>query len=106
VTAGYHSILLVPVIPERHAEFVRRFAELRIFELAGERAGLRAARLLRPDAQDEPFIVVAEWDTAEAYRGWLTHPERARVNAELTPLLGGELHGGLYVAAESWGSAT
>jgi heme-degrading monooxygenase HmoA len=83
-------------------EFVRRTSELRIFELAGKLAGLRADRLLRASTPNEPFLVLAEWDTADAYRAWLAHDERARVNSELAPHLDGELRGALYSVAETW----
>jgi heme-degrading monooxygenase HmoA len=99
---GVFSILQLPVLPGRGPELVRRFDELRIFELAGEHAGLRSARLLQPREPDEPFVVVAEWDTAEAYDTWLMHPERARINEELLPLLAGEPRGGLFTAGSEW----
>jgi heme-degrading monooxygenase HmoA len=97
-----YSILEFTVLPGRGPELVRRFDELRIFELAGEHAGLRTARLLQPREPDQPFVVVAEWDTAEAYDTWRMHPERARINEELRPLLAGELRGGLYTAGSAW----
>lgn len=100
--ANFFAILLLPVRHESQDDFVRRFSELRIFALAGHRAGLRAARLLRPADQGEPFVVVSEWDTEESYRAWIADPERTRVNAGLLPFLDGELRGGLYDAAESW----
>jgi heme-degrading monooxygenase HmoA len=97
-----YSILSMPAAAGREDELVRRFAGLRIFELAGKLAGLRAARLLRPSAPNEPFLVLAEWDTADAYRNWLAHDERARVNSELTPLLDGELRGVIYSVVDTW----
>ena len=97
-----HSILSLRAVAGHEDELVRRFAELRIFELAAEHAGLRAARLLRPGAPGDPFLVLAEWDSARDYDRWLAHPERARVNAELAPLLDGDLHGGVYTPAGAW----
>ena len=38
----------------------------------------------------------------DAYHAWLAHDERARVNAELAPLLDGELRGELYSVADTW----
>lgn len=90
------SILELPVAEGAEDAFARRFAELRIFETAGRPGGLLAARLLRPEAPDRPFYVVAEWDAPESYRAWLADPERARVNAPLAPLLAREARGSLY----------
>lgn len=97
-----YSILSMPAAAGDEEELLHRFAELRIFDLAGKLAGLRAARLLRPSTPNEPFLVLAEWDTADAYHAWLAHDERARVNAELAPLLDGELRGELYSVADTW----
>ena len=98
----FFAILQLPVRHDGEDEFVRRFAELGIFELCGSRTGLLAARLLRPADRGEPFVVVSEWDGEESYRAWIADPERNRVNAGLLPFLEGELRGGLYNAAESW----
>jgi heme-degrading monooxygenase HmoA len=100
--SGGYSILELPVACGEADEFVRRFAELRIFELAGRSGGLRGARLLRPERPERPFVVVAEWDAEERYLGWLGDPERSRVNAELAFLLDGEMRGGFYEEAHRW----
>jgi heme-degrading monooxygenase HmoA len=97
-----YSLLQLPAAEGGGDALVRRFAELAVFELAAEHAGLRAAQLLRPGASGDPFLVLAEWDAPESYRAWLEHPARARVNDELARLLDGELRGGLYTAAASW----
>jgi heme-degrading monooxygenase HmoA len=101
-TDPVYSILQVPVSAGGGDELLRRFAELGVFELAAEHAGLCAARLLRPSVPGEPFLVLAEWATAESYQAWLAHPARARVNEQLEPFLGGEPRGGLYAAVVSW----
>jgi len=98
-----YSILELPVRAGDGDELADRFAELRIFELAGRHGGLRSARLLRPLESGRPFVVVSEWDAAESYRAWLADPERTRVNAELLPLLDGELRGGPYEALDGQG---
>ena len=99
---NFFAILLLPVRHDGQDEFVRRFAELGIFELCGQRTGLLAARLLRPADRGAPFVVVSEWDSEESYRAWIADPERTRVNAGLLPFLEGELRGGLYNPVESW----
>jgi len=102
VAVAVVSLLQLRVAPGMGADLVRGFGELRIFELAGEHAGLRAARLLEPREPDAPYLVVAEWDRAEDYDAWLAHPERARVNEQLAHLLAGAPAGGLYTVASAW----
>jgi heme-degrading monooxygenase HmoA len=94
-----HSVLRIPVRGDAADEFADGFGRLRVFEHASRQPGFRAARLLRPLAQGEPFLVVAEWDSLEAYDGWLENPVRERLAAELQPLLGGDMAGGVYRAA-------
>ena len=33
------------------------------------------------------MLVTADWDSPEAYQGWLDNPVRAEIQAELGPLL-------------------
>ena len=67
-----------------------------MFEHARLSGGYRNGRLLRPLAAGEPFLVVAEWDDADAYQRWLDNPVRDELRAALEPLVAGELVGGVY----------
>ena len=58
--------------------------------------GFGGARLLRPVAPGEPYLVVADWDDAAAYQGWLDNPVRAELARQLEPLIDGPLEGGVY----------
>jgi len=95
------SFLRIPVRAGAEDGFVRAFAELRIFEHSRRSGGFRGGRLLRPLAAGEPFLVVAEWDEADAYDRWLDNPVREDLRGGLEPLLAGEIVSGeLYEEAE------
>ena len=95
------SFLRIPVRVGAEDVFVRIFAELRIFEHSRQSGGFRGGRLLRPLAAGEPFLVLAEWDDADAYQGWLDNPVREDLRGGLDPLVAGEVAGGaLYEEAE------
>jgi dihydrodipicolinate synthase/N-acetylneuraminate lyase/heme-degrading monooxygenase HmoA len=83
------SVLSLDVRPGAEDELVRAFAELAVFDHARRSGGFRGGRLLRPAAGGEPFLVVAEWDDADAYRGWLDNPVRAELAARLDALVAG-----------------
>ena len=81
------SVLKLPVRAGSAAAFERRFVELQIFERSRESGGFLGGRLLRPLADSGPFLVLAEWETTEAYQAWLDTPVRAELGAKLEPLL-------------------
>jgi heme-degrading monooxygenase HmoA len=91
-----HSVLRIPVRGDAADEFADTFRRLRVFEHAGRQPGFRAARLLHPIAKGRPFVVVAEWNSLEAYDGWLENPVREQLAAELEPLLADDLSGEVY----------
>jgi heme-degrading monooxygenase HmoA len=91
------SVLVLPVRAGAADAVARAFAELEIFEHSRRSGGFRGGRLLRPIDDGEPFLVVAEWDDADAYRRWLANPVRERLRAGLEALVpGGELVGTVY----------
>ena len=91
------SVLRIAVRPGAEAEFVRRFAEARVFEHSHASGGFLGGRVLRPLDAGEPFLVVAEWETPEAYQGWLDNPVREELSATLGPLTADDVgHGGFY----------
>jgi heme-degrading monooxygenase HmoA len=62
------------------------FAEFEIFEHSRQSGGFLGGRLLRA-LDGGGYLVVAEWEDAKAYQGWLDNPVRADVGAQLEPLL-------------------
>ena len=91
------SVLPLVVRPGAEDDLVRLFADLAVFEQARRSGGFVGGRLLRPLAAGDPFLVIADWDSADSYRDWLENPVRAELAARLEPLLADEVApGGLY----------
>jgi heme-degrading monooxygenase HmoA len=88
------SVLRIPVRAGAEDDFVRTFAELGIFGHSRRSGGFRSGRLLRPLFAGDPFLVVAEWDDANAYQRWLDNPVREELRGRLDPLVGGDVGGG------------
>jgi heme-degrading monooxygenase HmoA len=81
------SVLFFSVLPGRRGEFVAGFQKLQVLQRASSQQGFRHGQLLVPaDASDE-VLVTADWDSPEAYQGWLDNPVRGEIQAELGPLL-------------------
>lgn len=94
---GIVSVLWLRVLPGKEEEVVRFYEQERIFERSRESGGFRSGRLLEPLVPGAPFVVIAEWDDAAAYQGWLDNPVRAELGEQLIPLLDGEpAPGSLY----------
>jgi heme-degrading monooxygenase HmoA len=68
------------------ADLAAAFAQFEIFECSRQSGGFLGGRLLRA-LDGGGYLVVAEWEDAKAYQGWLANPVRADVNAQLEPLL-------------------
>ena len=81
------SVLRLLPYPDRAADVERLFAELEVFEHSRRSGGFLGGRLLRPLAAGEPFVVIAEWEDAKAYQGWLDNPVRAEIGEHLEPLI-------------------
>jgi heme-degrading monooxygenase HmoA len=72
------------------ADLSAAFADLEIFEHSRRSGGFLGGRLLRP-VEAGPYLVLAEWEDAKAYRDWLDNPIRAELGTQLEPLLAGEV---------------
>ena len=81
------SVLFFSIVPGRRDEFVAGFRRLEVLRRASRQPGFRRSQLhVRVDGSDE-VLVTADWDSPEAYQGWLDNPVRAEIQAELGPLL-------------------
>ena len=87
------SMLRLPVRPGNEDALVHAFAELEIFRHSERSGGFLGGRLLRP-RDGGPFVVMAEWESDDAYRGWLENPVRAELAAHIEPLLIGDVEAG------------
>ena len=81
------SVLFFSILPGRRDEFVAAFMRIGVLRRASKQAGFRRSQLqVSADGRDE-VLVTADWDSPEAYEGWLDNPVRAEIQAELGPLL-------------------
>lgn len=87
------SVLRLAVRPGSEDAIVRAFAELEIFRHSRDSGGFLGGRLLRP-RDGGTFLVIAEWESDHAYRGWLDNPVREELGAHLEPLLAGDIQAG------------
>lgn len=88
------SLLRLPVRSGAEDALVQAFDELRIFERSAESGGFLGGRLLRPVSGAPGVLVVAEWEGASDYRGWLDNPVRDELGRALEPLLEGDVEAG------------
>jgi heme-degrading monooxygenase HmoA len=89
---SFVSVLSISV--REDADLAGAFARLEIFEHSRRSGGFRRGQLLRPIEPGGAYLVIAEWESAEAYRGWLENPVRAEIGAQLEPLLDGDVASG------------
>ena len=95
------SVLGLRPRPGVAEEFTRRFGALEIFEHSLRSGGFMGGRLLQA-LEDDAFLVVAEWETEEDYRRWLDNPVRAKLGAELEPLLDADVASGILYEEVRW----
>ena len=88
------SVLRLVPRPGAGPELERAFAELEVFEHSRRSGGFRGGRLLRPLEQEAAYAVIAEWEDAAAYQGWLDNPVREQLSARLESLLADEVASG------------
>lgn len=90
MAGGVHSTLLLRARPGDGAEIVRRYRELGVFDRVALEPGFRSATLQASADDPDELLVIAHWDSLEAYDGWLASPIRAELSQQLEPLLAGE----------------
>jgi heme-degrading monooxygenase HmoA len=81
------SVLQLAVTPGSEDELVRAFQEQDVFGHSRRSGGFLGGRLLRPLEPGDPVVVIAEWESAESYQGWLDNPIRGELSAAIAPLL-------------------
>ena len=97
------SVLVFSILPGRRDDFVAALGRLQVLRRASRQQGFRGAQLhVSVDGSDEA-LVTADWDSPEAYQGWLENPLRAEMQAELGPLLAAEPVPGVYEVLEDVG---
>jgi heme-degrading monooxygenase HmoA len=84
--AGVSVVSVLRLHARDGADLAAAFAQLEIFEHSRRSGGFLGGRLLRP-VEGGGYLVVAEWEDAEAYRAWLDSPKRVELGTRLEPLL-------------------
>ena len=74
--AGVTVVSVLHLPARAGADLAAAFAELEIFEHSRQSGGFLGGRLLRA-LDGGGYLVVAEWEDAKAYQGWLDNPMRA-----------------------------
>jgi heme-degrading monooxygenase HmoA len=84
------SVLVFKLLPGRRDDFVAGMQRLDVLRRASGQPGFRGSQLhVSLDDEDEA-LVTADWDSPDAYQGWLDNPVRAEIQAELGSLLAAE----------------
>jgi heme-degrading monooxygenase HmoA len=89
------SVLRIPLRPGAVADLARLFVELDVLGHSERSGGFLGGRLLKPLAEGDHALVIAEWETAEDYQGWLDNPVRESLREHIEPLLADDVAAGL-----------
>jgi heme-degrading monooxygenase HmoA len=84
------SVLRLAVRPGSEDALEQSFADLDVFRHSAESGGFLGGRLLRSEGGGH-FLVIAEWEGADSYHGWLDNPVREELAAHIEPLLAGDV---------------
>jgi heme-degrading monooxygenase HmoA len=85
------SVLRLRPLPG--VDLAAAFTELEVFAHSQRTGGFLGGRLLR-SLEGDDYLVIAEWDDAAAYQGWLDSDARAAVGERLQPLMAAEVQAG------------
>ena len=98
------SVLFFSILPGRRDEFVAGFKRLDVLRRASSQPGFRRGQLHVPLDDGDEALVTADWDSPEAYQGWLDNPVRDEIQAELGPLLAADPVGRMFDVIEDVGA--
>ncbi len=90
------SVLRLPVREGCEQDVIRFYEARDVFALAAQVRGFHSGSLLEPTEPGGPFLVIAEWDDAEAYGRWLAAPARDELSGVLVLLLDGDPEGSIF----------
>ena len=94
------SVLFFSILPGRRDEFVAAFMRIGVLRRASMQPGFRRSQLHVPVDGSDEVLVTADWDSPEAYQGWLENPVRAEIQAVLGPLLAADPEPRVYEVVE------
>jgi heme-degrading monooxygenase HmoA len=90
------SVLRLPVRAGSEQELIQFYEDSDVFGVAAQVGGFHSGSLLEPVEPGAPFLVIAEWDDAEAYGRWLAAPTREEMSSVLLPMLDGDPEGSIF----------
>ncbi len=94
------SVLVFRLLAGRRDEFVATFRRLEVLRRSSRQPGFRRAQLfVRADGADEA-LVTADWESPEAYQGWLDNPVRDEIGEHLEPFFEGDPEPRVYELVE------
>src|SRR5215831_14967929 len=97
------SVLFFKLLPGRRDDFVAGMKRLDVLRRASRQPGFRGSQLHVSVGDPDEALVTADWDSPDAYQGWLDNPVRAEIQAELGPLLAVDPVGRMYEVVEDVG---
>jgi heme-degrading monooxygenase HmoA len=103
------SVLVFSILPGRRDDFIAAFDRLQVLRRASRQPGFRRGQLHVPVDGSDEALVTADWDSPEAYQGWLENPVRAEMQSELGLLIAAEPEPRVYDVVEDivpWEDAT
>jgi len=80
-----HSVLRFSLKPGVRDEFVQTFRELEVLAVSSALPGFRNGQLHLDVEDPDSAMVIAAWDSPEAYQGWLDSPAREAIGDRLEP---------------------
>jgi heme-degrading monooxygenase HmoA len=101
-----HSVLTFSLKPGVRDEFVRTFRELEVLAVSSALPGYRNGQLHVDTEDAETAMVIAAWDSPEAYQGWLDSPAREAIGDRLEPFWAGPPHGRVVTLVQEVGPGT
>lgn len=81
------SVIRFDLLPGRRDDFVDTFSRIQVLETSSGQAGFRGGQLLVDVEDPDAAVVIAQWDSPAAYRGWLENPVREEIGEQLRPFL-------------------
>jgi quinol monooxygenase YgiN len=81
------SVIRFDLLPGRRDDFVDTVSRLAVLETSSGQAGFRGGQLLVDVEDPDAAMVIAQWDSPAAYRGWLENPVREEIGEQLRPFL-------------------